>query len=623
MRGEALLSILAIEVNLVLGIYVISRGPRFRQNRLFFCISLALTIWGIGELVMRTAGPLSVEVMGSRIAALGWCLLGALFVNFALALTRGDRDLLVDKWWLYVLLYLPALVLLSLVLTSDLVFRTFVLKGGVYSEVGGPLRMFSKVYVILMILLGIGILFRFWRSTVDETARRRAGYVIVAALIPTIAGIVTELLMPAFGINQPVNALVFTPVMACIIAYAVTRRGLMSTLISAVGGTIVSITRDPVLLLGPTGLIETVNVAAQDFTGYEWVELHDRPLKSLIGGERDRSGVVSRILAGIEVEGAADCFIEDGIVVPVAVSSAPIKERGKRLIGSAVILHDMRDAVNLINAEDKANAAMLEAELEKQHSEELASIISVAAHELRHPATVFKGYAQTLLGAWDRLDEKSIEESLHAVDKAADRLSRLAEGLLEAARLESDGVNLTFGTANSGTIIEHAVAELRGRGLGTEYIRPVDGRMIVVKADERKIQMVICVLLDNAVKFSPADRPVSVYCEKIVGEAVFRVEDRGCGIPEEHRELIFERFYQVEDILHHSAPGLGLGLHVAKSIVEAHGGWIKVEPRAGGGSVFSFGIPGAIESLPTADSTEEDPCQGGLATSKRRFSLLQ
>ena len=74
--------------------------------------------------------------------------------------------------------------------------------------------------------------------------------------------------------------------------------------------------------------------------------------------------------------------------------------------------------------------------------------------------------------------------------------------------------------------------------------------------------------------------------------------DRGSGIPEDDRERVFERFYQVEDADHHSIPGIGLGLYIARSIMEAHGGWIRVEPREGGGSVFSFGVPNS----PCSDS---------------------
>jgi signal transduction histidine kinase len=84
---------------------------------------------------------------------------------------------------------------------------------------------------------------------------------------------------------------------------------------------------------------------------------------------------------------------------------------------------------------------------------------------------------------------------------------------------------------------------------------------------------------------------VDILFERTDGEVVFSVADRGRGIPARQKQLVFERFHQVDDIMHHSLPGMGLGLFIAKTVVDAHGGWIKVEDRSGGGSVFSFGVP--------------------------------
>ncbi|MEJ5187563.1 MAG: sensor histidine kinase, partial [Candidatus Geothermincolales bacterium] len=98
------------------------------------------------------------------------------------------------------------------------------------------------------------------------------------------------------------------------------------------------------------------------------------------------------------------------------------------------------------------------------------------------------------------------------------------------------------------------------------------------------------ILLENARKYSPAGSEVEVSVEAADEGAMVSVMDRGVGIAEEHRERVFERFYQVEEAQHHSKPGLGLGLFLAKRIVEEHGGRIWHEPRPGGGSIFRFVI---------------------------------
>ncbi|MBU4174641.1 MAG: sensor histidine kinase [Actinobacteria bacterium] len=128
------------------------------------------------------------------------------------------------------------------------------------------------------------------------------------------------------------------------------------------------------------------------------------------------------------------------------------------------------------------------------------------------------------------------------------------------------------------------------------WITPIEHREIEV--DGEKLKNVLGILLENAVSYSPEGSAIDIWFEQSDEGTVFHVADRGSGIPEDDRERVFERFYQVEDADHHSIPGIGLGLYIARSIMEAHGGWIRVEPREGGGSVFSFGVPNS----PCSDS---------------------
>jgi signal transduction histidine kinase len=112
-----------------------------------------------------------------------------------------------------------------------------------------------------------------------------------------------------------------------------------------------------------------------------------------------------------------------------------------------------------------------------------------------------------------------------------------------------------------------------------------------VVLDREKIAEVLTILLINAITHTAPQTEIDVSFEQVDSETVFSVADRGPGIPEDARERIFERFTQVEDVSHHSKPGIGLGLYIARTYVEAHNGWIKVEHRPGGGSIFSFAVP--------------------------------
>jgi len=263
--------------------------------------------------------------------------------------------------------------------------------------------------------------------------------------------------------------------------------------------------------------------------------------------------------------------------------SGNIVNRSNRVIGSVVILHDMRDALDLARAQERS-------EIQTGYSQDLKDIIDIAAHELRHPATVLKGYAKMLLNSWGTLDEETIRDTLLSFNSAANRISRLSVDLLDASLMGAGDMELSYALFDPMDVIEDAAMETRERGARNEMIVTSSNGKEQIRADRDRLQAVLSIILDNAVKFSDGE-VIDISLEKTGLDTVFSIADRGRGIPEEHRDRIFERFYQVEDAKHHSLPGMGLGLYIAKSIIDAHGGWIRIDERDNGGSVFVFGIP--------------------------------
>ncbi len=272
------------------------------------------------------------------------------------------------------------------------------------------------------------------------------------------------------------------------------------------------------------------------------------------------------------------CVCKNGEVVWLSTSGIPVLDRDGLLLG-------YRGADTDITRQKEAEEAL------RENQEDLRDLIDIAAHELRHPATVFKGYAHILMEQWDLLDETIIREALKSIDEAANRLVHLVVQLLDTSRIERGDVSLFYSDVNPRGLVTRAVEETRARGYENELLVSFPQDDILVRADPDRIKDVIAILLDNAVSYSPDDTPVEV-CYRYSGEdIVFEIADRGPGIPEEHRDKIFDRFYQLEDPLHHSTPGIGLGLYIARTIANSHGGWIRMDTRDGGGSVFSFGIP--------------------------------
>jgi len=189
------------------------------------------------------------------------------------------------------------------------------------------------------------------------------------------------------------------------------------------------------------------------------------------------------------------------------------------------------------------------------------------------------------------MSREDLASSLAGIMKGVEKLTGVVNDLLDVSRIERGFMSLERGRHSLLPLVRGAVEEMSVRG---------DDRSIEIACaedpgeawlDPEKFVRLMVILLDNAVKYSPRGSSVDICLGQSGSEALVSVLDRGAGIPERERSRIFDRFYQSEEVLHHSTPGLGLGLYIAKRIVEAHGGRIWCEAREGGGSVFRFTRP--------------------------------
>lgn len=223
------------------------------------------------------------------------------------------------------------------------------------------------------------------------------------------------------------------------------------------------------------------------------------------------------------------------------------------------------------------------------------NFIATVSHELRTPLTSINGSLALLTtGLLERQPDRA-NRMLRIAATNADRLARLVNDVLDVERLESGRATFDMRECAPAALVTGATECLREeaarRRIELVVEAPVDPAM-QLRADPERIQRVVHNLLDNALKFSPADTRVVVRVEASDQDVRVSVRDQGQGIPAEKLGPIFERFQQADMSDARRASGTGLGLTICKSIVQAHGGVIVAEsPGEGAGSTFSFVIP--------------------------------
>lgn len=263
------------------------------------------------------------------------------------------------------------------------------------------------------------------------------------------------------------------------------------------------------------------------------------------------------------------CLHRDGRVVWLDQRDVPVRGPDGRIVG---FVGTARDVTEQKEAE--------------QYREEYTYLIT---HDLRNPLTALVGYAQLLQR---RLRQVGLEGELGHVEMiltSARRMNSMIQDLVESVRVISGQLKLFRGCVNLGQLISELVKRVGSPEDQARIRLRCPKETILVLADSERLERALANLLTNALKYSPLGSDVLVSAEVADGEAVVSVLDNGKGIAPEDLPHLFERFFRSRE--QRESGGLGLGLYIAKKLVEAHGGRIWAEGEPGKGSRFSFTLP--------------------------------
>jgi signal transduction histidine kinase len=289
-------------------------------------------------------------------------------------------------------------------------------------------------------------------------------------------------------------------------------------------------------------------------------------------------GLRSRVLAPLQVGPRAIGML--GLVRVEANAFAPEELELVSLLGRLVAT-----AVQNIRAY----------EAEHQTADELrrlsalrADFVSLVSHELRSPMAAVIGAARTLQGRWRELTPEQRGSFLGLIGDETSRLATLIDDVLDTSRIEAGTFSFTFSDVDLGELLRDVVAAAELAQDEVELTAEV-GSLPHVRGDRERLRQVIQNLVDNAVKYSSAGGRVRVSARTDDGHVLVDVEDHGPGIAPEDQQLIFEKFGRSSGGA--TKPGTGLGLFIARSIAEAHGGSLDVDSIPARGSVFRLELP--------------------------------
>lgn len=323
-----------------------------------------------------------------------------------------------------------------------------------------------------------------------------------------------------------------------------------------------------VISVGADETILLANEASRQLLGMTVVEPVGRPLLTVTRSLPVHHAVTEALQTSQPVEKE---FESAGPVRRVLALRAT-RLRGEPSPGVMVVLHDVSELRRLENLRRE--------------------FVANVSHELKTPLASIKAYAETLkLGALNDPEHSLV--FVGRIEEQAERLHQLILDLIHIARVESgqqafEIVDLDLADAVSECIAQYTnTATIKNIQLSASP--PVEP--VVVRADDEGVHTILSNLIDNAIKYTPADGEVNVRWYAENGEGVVEVIDSGIGIPAKEQTRIFERFYRVDKARSRELGGTGLGLSIVKQLVRAFGGSVSVDSRPQGGSTFKIKIP--------------------------------
>jgi len=283
-------------------------------------------------------------------------------------------------------------------------------------------------------------------------------------------------------------------------------------------------------------------------------------------------------------------------LLPVNLRRVFLPEQ-QRLIDT--FISQIVQALERVRLARDAQTARVEAETESLRN----SLLSAISHDFRTPLASIVGASSSLIDRTTRLSEDARLDLGRTIYEEARRMTKLANNLLDMARLEAGSVKLNRQWCPLEEIVGGVLTRLQSRLADHPVKTRLPPDLPLINVDPVMLEQVFENLLENALKYTPADTPLELGAEARPGEIAMWVADRGPGLPAGKENMLFEKFFR--GTAEGAQSGVGLGLTICRAIVQAHGGTIRAENRPDGGAIFTFTLPLAGEPPRIAPEAEQ------------------
>jgi len=335
---------------------------------------------------------------------------------------------------------------------------------------------------------------------------------------------------------------------------------------------------DGILIIASDLSIERSNRAFAGLYGRPVEQLRGRPHDKIIrwGKRREGATLEEAVAEGWPLTPNATLYVEGdlerpgGLPLPVGITYAPLLTPEGGLIN---VIATVRDITRFREAEELKS-----------------TFISVISHELKTPVALIKGYVGTLRREDAHWERAVMDDSLQVIEEEADRLTELIENLLDASRLQAGALSINLSDVALESLAKRIAERFKTQTEIHNILVEFPGDFPIILGDEDRLEQVLSNLVSNAIKYSPQGGEVQIQGSLRPEQVVICVTDQGPGIAAADIPHVFDRFYRATDASRRTK-GAGLGLYLARAVVEAHGGHIWVDPKPGTGARICFSLP--------------------------------